>query len=83
MRHMIVRTDTGTRRADLLGRLSRGAVTARAVVLAYASAPNVLGAQKTSPPDAETVWLPWLLILAFATLCCAVAFKNPKRSHMT
>ncbi|MFQ5491017.1 MAG: hypothetical protein ACE5GE_09875 [Phycisphaerae bacterium] len=38
--------------------------------------------QVASPPEAPKPWLQWLLVLAFAGLCCGIAFKNPKRSHM-
>ena len=40
-------------------------------------------ATETSPPEAGKRWLEWLCMLAFTGLCCAIAFKNPKRSHMT
>lgn len=53
------------------------------MVLANANVPTALAAQEASPPDVEKPWLQWLLVLAFVGLCCAVAFKNPKRSHMT
>jgi hypothetical protein len=53
------------------------------VVLANANVPTALAAQETSPPLGEKPWLQWLLALAFVGLCCGVAFKNPKRSHMT
>ncbi len=37
--------------------------------------------QTTSPPEADSPWLAWLLVFAFAGLCIGIAFKNPKRSH--
>ncbi len=36
----------------------------------------------TSPPTPGVPWLEWLLVFAFVGLCCAIAFKNPKRSHL-
>jgi hypothetical protein len=39
-------------------------------------------ATETSGPDAGKRWLEWLCMLVFMALCCAIAFKNPKRSHM-
>lgn len=36
----------------------------------------------TTPIPADKPLLQWVLMLAFAILCCGIAFKNPKRSHM-
>ena len=66
-----------------LERLGKRAATLFVLVLAQANVPTALAAQETSPPDAEKPWLQWLLALVFVGLCCGVAFKNPKRSHMT
>lgn len=29
-----------------------------------------------------TVWLPWVFAFLFVAACGAVAFKNPRRSHL-
>ena len=38
-------------------------------------------AQSANAPEAPSPWLEWLLVFAFAGLCCGIAFKDPKRSH--
>ncbi len=51
---------------------------------AFQFAPRLARAAEEASPPAETSrWLEWLCMLAFAALCCAIAFKNPKRSHQT
>lgn len=60
-------------------------LTAGAVLLTWA--PTVFVAlaraeETTGPADAAKPWLQWLLAFAFGGLCCGIAFKNPKRSHM-
>ena len=45
--------------------------------------PLARAAEEASPPEETSRWLEWVCMLAFAALCCAVAFKNPKRSHQT
>ena len=42
-----------------------------------------LAEQQTTPPDPEKPLWQWLILVGFIALCCAVAFKNPKRSHMS
>ncbi|MHC4067288.1 MAG: hypothetical protein ACYSUI_22680 [Planctomycetota bacterium] len=64
-------------------RLGRRATATLVVLLAYTGVPQALAEQRASPPEQESPWLQWLLVLVFAALCCAVAFKNPKRSHMS
>ena len=43
--------------------------------------PLAQAAEEASPPEESSQWLVWLCMFAFAALCCAIAFKNPKRSH--
>ena len=54
------------------------------VAWAFQLAPRLArAAEEASPPEETSRWLEWVCMLAFAALCCAVAFKNPKRSHQT
>jgi hypothetical protein len=70
----------GRRRSQ---RVSRGLRLWAAVVCAVAAwvptafAQNVALAPKPSKPVFQ-----WLAALAMTALCCAIAFKNAKRSHL-
>jgi hypothetical protein len=37
---------------------------------------------KNGPSDAGRPVYQWIAAIVFAALCCAIAFKNPRRSHM-
>ncbi|MCP4248759.1 MAG: hypothetical protein GY778_17080 [bacterium] len=69
--------------ANLRSRLGRW-IRAATVVLATLGGASVAWAEETtSPPEADKPLWQWVCMLGFVVLCCAVAFKNPKRSHMS
>jgi len=64
-------------------RLTRRVGAVAATCLLAFSSSLAWAAEEATLPDADKPWLQWLCLLGFMGLCCAIAFKNPKRSHMT
>jgi hypothetical protein len=58
-----------------------GAITALVICWTHVCAPPVLAQVEASPPSESSSWLQWVCLVGFALLCCAIAFKNPKRTH--
>lgn len=74
----------GVLRSCGLGKRIRMAVGGIVAIGLLTLGPSVAqAAMEASAPEAGKRWLEWLCMLAFTALCCAIAFKNPKRSHMT
>jgi len=69
------------RSAGLLGRIRARAGFLGAITV-FAAASAARADELTSPPDPQKPWFQWLFTVAFLVLCCVVAFKNPKRSHL-
>ena len=65
------------------GWLRRTAILTAAVLTTWSAGvlATARAEQTTSPPEADSPWLAWLLMFAFVGLCIGIAFKNPKRSH--
>lgn len=71
------------RSCESRGRLKTAVGAVLATWLVAVGSSVARAATETSPPDDSKPWLQWICMLAFVALCCAIAFKNPKRSHMT
>jgi hypothetical protein len=77
--------DKSTKRAGgrRLPWLSRGLGLWAAVVCAVATwVPTALAQNTALAPKPSKPVIQWLAALGMAGLCCAIAFKNAKRSHM-
>lgn len=55
--------------------LTAGALQAWWVALAHAQ-------KETGPPEESKPIIQWVCVVIFAGLCIAIAFKNPKRTHL-
>ncbi|UCG16891.1 MAG: hypothetical protein JSV19_02420 [Phycisphaerales bacterium] len=50
--------------------------------IAWTWVPIVLAQQPVKEPSPSKPVFQWLFAIGMTLLCCAIAFKNPKRSHM-
>ena len=50
--------------------------------MTWAWVPIVLAQEVVKEPTPTKPVFQWLFAIGMALLCCAIAFKNPKRSHM-
>lgn len=71
------------RSSGFRGRLKTAVGAVLATWLVAVGSSVARAATEASPPEDSKPWLQWICMLAFVALCCAIAFKNPKRSHMT
>jgi len=69
-------------RHPVVGTRARRLTLPAALWCALGFVPRALAQQSSSTPTSETPWMQWLLFVAFVLLCCGIAFKNPKRTHL-
>ena len=79
---MEMRTNTKRWGGCLSRRFRRVMAAVVAAGWTLAVVPVAAAQQEVSAPEAGKAWLQWLCLLGIAGLCCGIAFKNPKRSHM-
>jgi hypothetical protein len=54
-----------------------------ALWITWSWVPLAIAQKVTKGPAKPTKpFLPWIAAIVLAGLCCAIAFKNPKRTHM-
>ena len=59
-------------------------ILAATAILATLGHASVAWAEEiASPSDGDKPVWQWVFMIVFVVLCCVVAFKNPKRSHMS
>ena len=71
------------RKRRLDGRLAAVGGAVLATWLPHVGPALAQAAEEVDQPEASAKWMLWVCMLAFVLLCCAIAFKNPKRSHQT
>ena len=53
-----------------------------AMAAAWVWVPVALAQQPVEPPAPEKPVFQWLFALGLTAVCCGIAFKNPRRSHL-
>jgi hypothetical protein len=53
-----------------------------ATAAAWVWVPAALAQQPVEPPAPEKPIFQWLFALGLTAVCCGIAFKNPRRSHL-
>ena len=64
-------------------RPGRWILAATAILAPLGNASVAWAEEIITPPEADQPVWQWMCMLVFVVLCCVVAFKNPKRSHMS
>ncbi len=76
-------SDLDIRTPILRPKPGRWILAATAILATLGNASVAWAEEMTAPPDAEKAIWQWSCMIVFVVLCCVVAFKNPKRSHMS
>jgi len=64
-------------------RIRRALLAAALLWMAYGAVPLALAVHQAADPEKQKPVFQWIFSLVMIGLVCAVAFKNPKRSHQS